>query len=73
MCSLEARTPPKNLEKVPLLNLESYILQAFAQRPCEGQVGLLSPAGFDESREMLGVMPLQVFPQPQEPCPDTSA
>jgi hypothetical protein len=27
----------------------------------------------DESREMLGVMPLQVCPQPQGPCPDTSA
>ena len=26
-----------------------------------------------ESREMLGVMPLQVLPQPQDPCPDTSA
>ena len=26
-----------------------------------------------ESREMLGAMPLQVCPQPQDPCPDTSA
>jgi hypothetical protein len=31
-------------------------------------------SGIDgESREMLGIMPLQVFPQPQDPCPDTSA
>jgi hypothetical protein len=34
-----------------------------------GDVELLA----EESREMLGVMPLQVFPQPQDPCPDTSA
>jgi hypothetical protein len=30
-------------------------------------------AMISESREMLGVMPLQVLPQPQDPCPDTSA
>ena len=34
------------------------------------RVGLVEA---EESREMLGVMPLQVFPQPQDPCPDTSA
>jgi hypothetical protein len=27
----------------------------------------------DESREMLGVMPLPGSPPPQGPCPDTSA
>jgi hypothetical protein len=27
----------------------------------------------DESREMLGVMPLPRSPRPQGPCPDTSA
>ena len=37
----------------------------------DAHTGTLTPHG--ESREMLGVMPLQVFPQPQDPCPDTSA
>jgi hypothetical protein len=31
------------------------------------------PTPEDESREMLGIMPLQASPQPQGPCPDTSA
>jgi 6-phosphogluconolactonase len=32
-----------------------------------------SPARVEESREMLGIMPPQVSPQPQCPCPGTSA
>jgi hypothetical protein len=38
-------------------------------RPAPAPDALASP----ESREMLGIMPLQVSRQPQCPCPDTSA
>ena len=33
----------------------------------------LTLAEAKESREMLGIMPPQASPQPQGPCPDTSA
>jgi len=36
-------------------------------------LGIVQAAHDEESREMLGIMLPQVSPQPQCPCPDTSA
>jgi hypothetical protein len=39
----------------------------------DGQETIKDIAYVEESREMLGIMPPQTSPQPQGPCPDTSA
>jgi hypothetical protein len=75
--SYEGNREHKNPKKRPLF--VSFLRRGLRNGAgsAEHVVGLEEDGGRErepeESREMLGVMPLSGSPRPQGPCPDTSA